>query len=266
VWTCRLGDGSWSLSATGRAFPPGTNLSAVGAIGTRLLAVGEVRQVSRVQTLIDDRTGVRVDIPILGSTPAIFSSVDGARWARVALPAAASGLGAFTRVATTDDDTRALAVGSTFREPGVTEGYGFLAVSSSDGRSWRSIRLPGVEPPRHGAVTLLGRAARETVLGIREAEGTRLHATSGGRWRSLPVPSRLATFLAAGTVDGSLLIAGIDDAGHPRAWKRTTHGWHVRKLRGLPPDGVVLDVAEIGGGLVAAGSVHGKGFVVRIGG
>jgi hypothetical protein len=267
VWTCRLGDRSWSLSATGRSFPPGTVLAAVGAVGARVLAVGAVRRVSRVQMLIDDATGARVDIPIVGSAPAIFSSVDGARWDSVFRPRPGNALGAFTGIATTHDDTRALAIGSTFREPGVGEGSGTLAVSSFDGRSWRNVSLPGVEPPRHGAFSLLARAGAETVLGIREAGGTRLHATSGGRWRSVPIPSAEATILAAGTLHGALLVTGIDDAGRPRAWEQATKGWRdVDDLPGIPPGGTVLDLEEVGGVLVAAGSVDGQAFVVRIGG
>jgi hypothetical protein len=267
VWSCRLGDRSWSLSATGRSFPPGTVLAAVGAVGARILVVGAVRRVSRVQTLIDDATGARVDIPIVGSAPAIFSSVDGARWDSVFRPRPGIALGAFTGIATTHDDTRALAIGSTFREPGVGEGSGTLAVSSFDGRSWRNVSLPGVEPPRHGTFSLLARAGRETVLGIREVGGTRIHATSGERWRSLPAPSAEATFLAAGTLHGGLVVVGTDDAGSARAWKRTTRGWRdVQELSAVPTGGTVLDLEEVGGGLVAAGSVDGRAFVVRIGG
>jgi len=263
VWTHRLGQASWSLSATASAFPPHSVLAAVSGIGETIVAAGCVHELSSVQTIVDDSTGRPVHIPIFGTAPAIFQSDDGLRWEQVLRGVPGSPLGAFGAVATIDGGARAVAVGSRFLEPGISEGYGLIAVVSDDGSTWESAELPGVVPPRHGAVTLLASLEDSTLLATRAIRDSSLYVGSGSVWRRIGPPDPRASYTAAGRSDRSLVLAGVEDSGRHRIWTRQGEEWRqVDRLPGIPPGARLTDIEDAGGALVVAGSLRGRGFVM----
>jgi hypothetical protein len=265
VWTCRLGDEWWSLAATKLGFPPGTVLASVTGIGERIVAAGHARDVSGVQTIVDDTTGRSMDLPIFASIPAIFSSADAARWVQVARGAPGDTLGMFRGVAIMNEGGRALAVGSRFLEPGVTEGYGLVAMESADGWTWESARLPGVAQPRHGSVTLVARVRHSVLLGAREVRDSKLYLCTGVTWRRAEVPARNVTYTAAAATDRGLILAGIDDSGAARSWRRERERWsEIGRLPGIPDGARLADFEELAGALVVAGSHEGTGFVRQL--
>lgn len=263
VWTHRLGRASWSLSATGSAFPPHTVLAAVAGIGETIVAAGDVHELSSVQTILDDSTGRPVHIPVFATAPAIFRSDDGQRWEQVLRGVPGSPLGAFGSVATIDREARCVAVGSRFLEPGISEGYGLIAVASDDGSTWESAELPGVVPPRHGAVTLLARLQDSTLLATRAIRDSSLYVRSGGVWRQIAPPDPRVSYTAAGQTERSLILAGVEDSGRHRIWTRQDERWRqADRLPGIPPGARLTDIEEVGDALVVAGSQGGRGFVM----
>jgi hypothetical protein len=264
VWTHRLGEPSWSLSASDAAFPPHAVLAAVAGIGETIVAVGHVPQLSGVQAIIDDSSGRPVHVPILASVPAIFRSQDGRRWEHVVRGAPGSPLGAFGAVAPIGD--RVVAVGSRFLEPGVSEGYGLIVMASEDGSTWESTELLGVAPPRHGAVTLLARLGESAVLATREIRDSIIYMSSGSWWKPVDGPAPGISYTAAGGNDRSVILAGVDHSGVHRVWRRSGQGWReVEQLPGIQAGARLTEVEIIGGSLVVAGSLRGRGFVVDTG-
>jgi hypothetical protein len=262
VWTHRLGQASWSLSATAPDFPPHTVLAAVAGIGGTMVAAGYVRELSSVQQIVDDFTGRPVHIPIFATVPAIFRSDGGLRWEQVLRGAPGSPLGTFGAVATIGG-ARAVAVGSRFLEPGISEGYGLIAMVSDDGSTWESAELPGVVPPRHGAITLLARLADSTLLATKEIRDSGLYVSSGSAWRQIAPPDPRASYTAAGQTDRSLILAGVEVSGHHRIWTRQDERWRrVDRIPGIPPEARLTDFEEVAGELIVAGSRRGRGFVM----
>lgn len=267
VWTHRLGEASWSRSATGSAFPPHTVLAGVAGIGESTVAVGYTRELSRIETIVDDQAGRPLRIPIFATVSAAFSSSDGARWEQVLRGVPGSPLGAFGAVASIDGRGRVLAVGSRFLEPGICEGYGLIAMTSGDRSKWERTDLPGVTPPRHGAVTLLARLGDSTMLATRAIRDSSLYFHSGGTWSPIDGPARRVSYTAAGEDGRRLILAGVDDSGASRIWTRAGQGWReAGRLGGIPPGARLTDIEEIDGALIAAGSSEGMGFVRSIGG
>jgi hypothetical protein len=262
VWMHRLGESSWSLSATDSAFPPHAVLASVAEIRETLVAVGHVPELSGVQTIIDDSSGRPVHLPTFGAVPAIFRSRDGRRWEPMrGVPG--SPLGAFRAVASIGD--RVVAVGSRFLEPGVFEGYGLIAMASEDGSTWENVQLPGVAPPRHGAVTLLARLRGSALLATRAIRDSSLYASSGSEWRPIDGPAPGISYTAAWEDDRSVFLTGGDHPGVHRVWRRSGRGWReVDRLPGIQLGARLTDVEEVGSAVVVAGSVGGKGFVVDI--
>jgi hypothetical protein len=264
VWTHDIGDPSWTLAATGSSFPPGTVLAAAAGLGDSFVAVGHTREVSRVETVIDDDTGRSLQLPVHAVIPAIFRSGDGVRWEQVQRTAPGAALGAFGQVATSEA-TGGVAVGFRSLEPGVDGAYGLVAMSSADGRRWSDAALPGVVPPRHGAVTLLAPLGSSAVLATRGIHETGLYLASGDAWTRIDPPADRATYKAAAGSTVDFLLAGVDDRARPRTWKRVGGSWReLDGLTGLPDGAMVVDLTRIGESLVAAGHHRGRGIVTEI--
>jgi hypothetical protein len=264
VWIYRFGDHSW-LRTPASGLPAGTALSAITTLGSAFLAAGHVQRVNRTHPVIDDQTGRRTAFPVFEYVPAVFRSPNGRTWTQVVSGVPAARWGSFAAITTGADG--ALAVGSRFLEPGVTEGYGLIAMASRDGRSWDEAALSGVAPPVHGGVTLLARVGARTLLGINALRTTALYESSGRRWRAVPVPSPDVTYVAASGTEAAFLLAGVDASAEPRFWQRTADGWRERpdlsaSLRGA----WVADFESVDGSFVAAGSRQGHGFVTSFGG
>jgi hypothetical protein len=267
AWTCRLSDASWVQSASADAFPSGTVLAAVSAIGQRFIAVGHTREVTRVQTIVDEHTGQPIHLPIVAVIPAIFSSTDGRSWRQVLRGVPGSPLGAFGAVTTTPGAAQALAVGSESMEAGVCGGYGVIAMTSIDGLKWENTDLLGVAPPRHGSVTLLARVRNSTLLGTRGIHDIGLYVTSGDAWRRIAAPAQHVGYVAAGATAETFILAGVDDLAQPRYWKRIGEVWHeLRSVPGIPRAARLADFEDIDGSLVATGTHSDRGFVRAIGG
>jgi hypothetical protein len=264
VWVHELGEPSWAPSATGRSFPAGTVLAAAVGVGDSFVAVGHTTELSRVDMIIDDQTGRPVRLPVYASIPAVFLSEDGSAWQQVQRGVPEADLGAYGSVAVLEDG-RALAIGYRSLEPGVGGPYGLVAVDSRDGRRWSPAGLPGVVPPRHGSVTMLAAVDRSALLATRGIRETGLYRSSGDGWKRIDPPSERATYKAAGSVGGAFVLAGVDDWGRPRMWKRMGEGWSgLRRLAGLPKGAKVVDLARIGGSLVAVARHAGRSFVAEV--
>ena len=265
AWVHRFGDRSWSR-APASAFPPGATVSAITSLSGAFLAAGHVRQVARAQTIIDDRTGRAVVFPVLESVPVIFRSADGRVWERVESAVPGVRWGAFTAIAARGDGSEAIAIGSRFLEPGITEGHGLIAMVTRDGLTWEEAELPGVAPPVHGGPTLLARVGARTLMGTRALRTTALYETSGGRWRRVPAPSPDASYVAAAGTERSFLLAGVDAMARPRFWQRIQGGWRERPDVGASVGGGWLaDLESVDGSLIGAGSHDGDGFVRSVG-
>jgi hypothetical protein len=264
VWTHDQGDDSWAMAAGGSSFPPGTVLAAATGLAGSFVAVGHTVEISRVETIVNERTGRPVQIPVHATVPAIFRSGDGVRWEQVARGAPGAPLGGFGEVAASED-LGTLAVGFRSLEPGVGGAYGLVALSSGDGRRWSAATLPGVTPPRHGAVTLLARLGRSAVLATRGIHEVGLYLSSAAGWQRIETPAGEVTYKAAAGEAGGFLLAGVDDLSRTRIWKRTGGGW--RELQGLPGlrGGTITHLARIGASLVAAVVEGGRAIVAEVG-
>jgi hypothetical protein len=264
VWIHALGDPSWSLSATGRSFPQGTVLAAAAGVSDGFVAVGHTNELSRVDVIIDDGTGLPVRLPVYGSIPAIFFSGDGSVWHQVQRAAPDADLGALGAVAVLEDG-RVLAIGHRSLEPGVGGPYGLIAMESDDGRAWTAADLPDVVPPRHGSVTLLASIDGSAVLATRGIRETGLYRSARHGWKRIDPPAERVTYKAAGPVAGTFLLAGVDDLARPRVWKRTGKSWsEVHRLAGLPQGASVVDLARVGDSLVAASQHDGRSSVTEV--
>lgn len=263
VWAHELGDPSWSPSATEPSFPPGTVLAAAAGVGDAFVVVGHISELSRVDVIVDDTTGLPVRLPVYATVPAIFFSGDGIVWRQVQRGAPDADLGAFGAVAVLEGG-QALAIGYRSIEPGVGGPYGIVTMVSDDGRSWSAGSLPGVVPPRHGSVTLLGSIERSAVLATRGIRETGLYRASGGAWQRIDPPADGVTYKAAGPVAGAFLLAGVDDRARPRIWKRTGDSWsEVRRPTGPPKGATVVDLARVGDTLVAVSHHDGRSLVTE---
>jgi hypothetical protein len=264
VWVHALGGSSWSLSATGSSFPGGTVLAAAAGVGDGFVVVGYTSELSREEVIIDDSTGLPVRIPVYATIPAIFHSGDGSVWRQVQRAAPGAELGAFGSVAVLNDG-RALAIGHRSIEPGVGGPYGLVAMESRDGKAWSAAGIPGVVPPRHGSVTLLATIDRSAVLATRGIRETGLYRAETDGWKRIDPPAEQVTYKAAGPSAGAFLLAGVDDRARSRMWKRTADSWsEVLRLAGLPEGGTVVDLAGVGGSLVAVSHHEGRSFVTEV--
>jgi hypothetical protein len=264
VWVHALGDSSWSLSAAGRSFPPGTVLAASAGVGDGFVAVGHTSELSRVDVIIDDSTGLPVQLAVHATIPAIFFSGDGSVWHQVQRAAPDAELGAFGAVAVLEDG-RALAVGHRSLEPGVGGPYGLISMESDDGRIWSGAELLNVVPPRHGSVTLLASIDGSAVLATRGIRETGLYRAGGNGWKRIEPPAERVTYKAAGPVAGAFLLAGVDDRARPRMWKRTGGSWNeVHRAAGLPRGANVVDLARVGDSLAAVSHHHGRSLVTEV--
>jgi hypothetical protein len=264
VWTHRFGEASWSLSAGESDFPPHTVLTAVTAIGDTFIIAGQIHELSSVQTIVDDSSGRPVQLSVVASIPAIFRSPDGRRWEQVVRGVPGSTLGAFGGVALVGG--RVVAVGTRFLEPGISEGYGLIAMASVDGSTWERAELLGVTPPRHGTVTLLARLGGSTLLATRAIRDASLFVSSGRTWRAIDAPTSHVSYTAAGQNERGLLLAGVDDSGTHRVWRRSGQRWREEDgLPGIPAGARLTDFVEVDGALVVSGARGGRGFVREIG-
>lgn len=260
VWTHDLGDPAWILSAEGPSFPPGAVLTSATGVGDWFVAAGHTRELSRVETIVDDRTGQPVPLPVYGTAPAIFHSDDGVAWEQVQRGAPGAALGGFGDVAWTQP-VGALAIGFRSLEAGVGGAYGLVAMTSGNGRAWSEATLPGVTPPRHGAATLLASLGSSAVLATRGIREAGLYLWSTAAWQAIEAPADRVTYRAAAVTADGFLLAGVDDLARPRLWRRTRGRWReVQDLTGLPEGGVTA-LARIDASLVAA-VVHGDRSIV----
>jgi hypothetical protein len=264
VWVHAFGDSSWTLSAAGESFPGGTVLAAAAGIGESFVVVGHTRELSRVDVIIDDRTGGPVELPVYATVPAIFASDDGNAWQQVQRAAPGAELGSFGAIGLVEE-VHALAIGFRSIEPGVGGPYGLISMESGDGRRWSPAELPGVVPPRHGTVTLLASTEGPALLATRGIQETGLYRASGGRWRALDPPAGRVTFKAAVSVAGELVLAGVDDRARPRTWRGTGDHWKaLDHLAGLPRAAMVVDLARVGDSLVAVAHDGDRSLVTEI--
>lgn len=251
IWSYSFGTGQWQLRAGGAAFPPGTDLMAVSRSGDGLIAAG---------LIADGESPGRS-----GPEPALFGSADGNQWSQVEtgfeqMP------GAFTTVA--EMDGAILAVGARFAEPEVGEPVAPIA-ATSEGGPWTSIALDGLDPTRHGAVTLLARVPEGLLLATTDVTGMSLYMASGPRssWRHVSAP-RLdggGALVAAAGVGGRAVLAGIDALDRPRFWAGASRGWReVRASAALPATARVMGLTQRAGSLVAAEAGEGASFVGEV--
>jgi hypothetical protein len=264
VWVHAFGTSSWALSAAGGSFPTGTVLAAAAGVEESFVVVGHTRELSRVDVVIDDRTGRPVQLPVYATIPAIFFSDDGSVWQQVQRAAPGAELGSFGAIGLVED-SQALAIGFRSIEPGVGGPYGLISMDSGDGRRWSPAELSGVVPPRHGSVTFLASTEGSALLATRGIRETGLYRASRGRWHALEPPADRVTYKAAAPIGGELLLTGVDDRAQPRAWTGTGHHWKtVDHLAGLPPGGVVVDLARVGESLVAVAHDESRSLVTEI--
>lgn len=207
VWG-RLGPSRWPLLAGDEAFPEGTSLVDVDAVGDRLVAVGAVE-------------GGR------GPAPVAFASSDGETWSPVALPSQVPGLGTATSVAARE--ARFLFVGAAFDSPQVLEPTAPFAVEVSlDGTS-RWVGGSGLPTVRHGAITMVAALADGFLLGATDVTGMRLGtgAGPGGPWAPLPPPpvQGPAAPITAATIEGATVLAVLDGLDRTSWWRRGPRTW-----------------------------------------
>lgn len=263
VWTHVLGERSWSRSADASAFPAGAALRQVATLGGAFLAAGAI---STEGAHVHDAGGTHAHT----TTPAIFRSVDGARWQPVLTGLDGVAAGALSGIAALDGGS-VLAVGTRFAEADVAEGYGIVAATSRDGVAWRPASLPGVAAPQHGSVTLLADVGRGLLLGTNGFETTNLYLSSPSArtWRRLSTP-RVAgpvTFIAAARSGGTLTLAAIDHLDDALFWRGDGRTWRaVDPPRAVGGRAKVVDFERIDGAVVAAGFRGGETLVAELGG
>lgn len=263
VWTHDVGGSAWTLSADGSSFPPGAVLTSATGVGESFVAAGHTHELSRVETIVDDRTGQPVSLPVYGTVPAIFHSGDAITWDQTQRGAPGAALGGLGEVAWTEP-VGTLAIGFRSLEAGVGGAYGLVAMTSRDGRAWSAATLPGVTPPRHGAVTLLASLGPSAVLATRGIREVGLYLWSTAAWQAIEAPADRVTYRAAAVTADGFLLAGVDDQARPRIWRRRRGRWReVQDLTGLPEGGVTA-LARIGASLVAAVVHAGRSIVTEI--
>jgi hypothetical protein len=246
VWTLDEGALGWRRSADDPAFAAATSLLDVAARGQGIVAVG--------WTETSD-----------GPRAAAFGSRDGGAW----VPEGVPGLGHAVATCVAARDGVALAAGTTFAEPGVREPAATFALVDRGDGSWEPVALDGVEPPRHGAVTMLAATRTGFRLGAVGVDGAALYgATSAwGPWRRLAAPTADAStaFLACADTDAGVLLAGLDGDDRPRFWLETGRGWReTRAPSGLDAAARVVGLAAAPGSLLAAGADDAGSFVEEV--
>ncbi len=267
VWTYRFGEASWSQTAGSSAFPAGATLTGVAGVGQTIVACGYIVSLARTLTVTDDETGEPILVEIFGSRPAIFSSDDAVNWETVVDGVDGVDFGAFSAITARGGGTEVIAIGPRYLEAGISEGYGLFGLASSDGDSWTTDPLEGLDQPSHGSITALTQLGEETLMATRTPAVSRLFSAVGRTWQEVASPAPDISYIAAGpTADGPLL-AGIDLLGNASYWTRSTRGWRkTQRPARLPAGARVTDLELTSAGLVATGSHDGRGFVSETGG
>jgi len=263
VWRLTFGDSDWKQEAVGSDFPSGTFLAGAATVAATTVAVGHVRTLARTFEIIDDETGVLYQVEVFGTTPAIFLGNAGS-WKPVPVEIKGVEQGGLTAVTSVEDGSL-LAVGSRFPEPGITEGFDIVGLASKDGSAWEAHDLGGIKPPQHGSVTVLAKTADFILVGVRDAYSSGLYVSSSQGWVSIVPPSDNVTFEAAASSSGGIVVAGIDDSAVAHLWVGFPGPWaELTTLIGVPADGRISDLIQVGDGLFAAGSDEDGGFVVAV--
>ena len=263
VWTHVLGERGWTQSADASAFPAGTALRQVATLGGAFLAAGAISS--------EGAHAHGGDGPHSHTTsPAIFRSLDGAHWTPVLTSLEGVAGGALSGIAALSGGG-ALAVGTSFAEADVAEGYGLIAATSRDGVAWRPTALPGVAAPRHGSVTLLADVGGGLLLGTNGFETTNLYlsSSSGRTWRRLATPKVAGpvTFVAAARSGGALTLAAIDHLDDALFWRGDGRTWRsIEPPRAVGGRAKVVDFEKVDGAVVAAGFRGTETVVAELGG
>lgn len=304
VWALQAG--SWRQVAGVANFPEGTILAAVASMGGMLVAAGAIDRELGAETVmvpVEERRDLRpvaagtiqapahdhpaeVAVTVHGHsiTPALFSSFDGVTW-QVALdgvPGIAGGM--FSAIVASGGlAPRLLAVGARFADAAITESQGSLAVVSGDGRSWKHVSLGGIPDIGHGQVTLLADLGGQLLIGttglgttdlfvaphsaliVSELTGTALDV---GPWRRINQPALEGpmSYVTAGTLRGSGLLAGIDHFGDLRYWSLRDQNWvEIQPPAGLGASRRVGDFENYAGSLVSGGSDGDQTLVTNLG-
>jgi hypothetical protein len=246
VWQRSGLDRVWNQVAGPEAFPEGTALTGLAIHHGRAVAVGcsGSHHVTR---------------------PAVFSSHDLRSWPReVGIPEIA---GILTGIAFAGG--HGLAVGVRFAEPDVEEPVETVAFRRGSARRWVRTTPHGVRPVRHGSVTLLAGDGDRLVLGLTDVQGLALYAAPGveGPWRSVGAPRVDVPVapVAATSVGGSTLLAGIDARDRARFWRQSGRSWiEVGPPAGVGPSVKVHGLRRDGGDLLVAGSRGHAGFLREV--
>jgi hypothetical protein len=283
------GDPEHAMSSDLLAHP----VAAIAVLGRQVVAVGGVRGDARVWSRSDlERpwielagpeafpggtalTGLAIDrgrAVVVGCSgpdhharPAVFSSSDLRAW--VIEPGIVSVPGVLTGVAFSGG--RGLAVGARFAEAHVEEPVDTLSFRRGPARQWAPTTLHGVRPVQHGAVTLLSAVADRLVVGLTDVQGLSIYSAPGveGPWRSIGAPRAGLPVapVAAASVGGSTLLAGIDAVDRARFWRYVGRSW----IEVDPPTGVgsavkVRSLQRSGRDLLVAGSRGHAGFLREV--
>ncbi|HEY6567852.1 MAG TPA: hypothetical protein VI341_10090 [Actinomycetota bacterium] len=285
------GDPEHAMDPHSSAHPLAQPVAAIGVLGRRVVAVGGVRGDARVWSRSDlgrpwaqvagpeafpdgtALTGLGIDhgrAVVVGCTgpdhqvrPVVFSSSDLRTWG------GESGIGSFPGVLTgvAFSGGRGLAVGARFAEADVEEPIETVAYRRGLAGRWVRTSVPGVRPVQHGAVTLRAGVADRLVLGLTDVHGLSLYSAPGveGPWRSMGAPKvgMPLSPVAAASVGGSTLLAGVDARDQARFWRHVGRSW----IEIDPPTGVgssvkVRSLRRSGSELLVAGS-RGHGGYLR---
>ena len=236
----------WAQVAGPESFPEGTALTCLAVARDRAVAVG-------------------CSGPEHHTMPAAFSSDDLRSWP--VEPGIPSAPGVITGIAFSGD--RGLAVGSRYAEPDVEEPVGTIAFRRGLGRRWVRTTLHGVRPVRHGAITLLSTAGDRLILGLTDVLGPSMYSAPGveGPWRHIGAPRAGVPIapVAAASVDGSTLLAGIDARDQARFWRLEGWSWiEVDRPTGVGPTVKVRSLRRSGEDLLIAGSQGHAGFLREV--
>ncbi len=253
VWSYEVGASSWTQVAGAGSFPPLTALRGVAPVGQSFVACGYTLELARTLVIVADSTGQVTSVPIYAMRPALFLTLDGSPWEPVTSDPGTMTLGAWT-AATNWSDGRALIVGASHLEPGVSESYDLHAISSPDGRNWSPVSLRGVAPLQHGSLLLAAGVLDQIWLATIDRFGTSLYAGVAEAWTAIRAPEDRVGFVAAGAVGDSILLAGVTEAGEPRYWKRTAGAWADASadVAAFAGNAIPRGFAEFGGATVVA--------------